>query len=215
MNIIIFGPPGAGKSTQGKKVADLYGIPHISTGYILRVNVREGTKLGHAAKAYMDKGELVPDDVLIVIIKNRLQEKDCSRGFILDGYPRTVTQADVLATFLKEISKRIDVVLNLEISDKVLIERISKRLMCKCGASYHTISSPPMKGNICDMCGAKIFQRADDKAEAVQKRLNVYKKQTQPLIDYYSKKGILVTIDGNKDIEDVFVNIKTVLAKYT
>ena len=213
MNIILFGPPGAGKGTQAKKLVDFYGIPQISTGDILRANVREGTELGLAAKAYMDKGELVPDQVLIGIIKNRLKEQDCCKGFILDGYPRTVPQADALAVILTEIGKPINIVLNLEVPDEVLIDRISKRLVCKCGASYHTVSNPPKKDNICDLCGCEVFQRSDDKEEAVQNRLNVYKKQTQPLIDYYAKQGLLVTLDGTKDIDEVFEDIKAVLAK--
>ena len=214
MNIILFGPPGAGKGTQAKKLVDFYGIPQISTGDILRANVREGTELGLAAKAYMDKGELVPDKVLIGIIKNRLKEADCEKGFILDGYPRTVPQADALEVILDEIEKPIDVVLNLEVPDEVLVGRISGRLMCKCGTSYHIISNPPKKDNICDICGGEVFQRDDDKAEAVQNRLDVYKKQTQPLINYYKEKGILVTLDGTKDIDVVFKDIKAILAKF-
>ncbi|AKB33610.1 Adenylate kinase [Methanosarcina siciliae HI350] len=214
MNIILFGPPGAGKGTQAKKLVDFYGIPQISTGDILRANVREGTELGLAAKAYMDKGELVPDRVLIGIIKNRLNEADCEQGFILDGYPRTVPQADALETILDEIEKPIDIVLNLEVPDEVLVGRISGRLMCKCGASYHIISNPPKKDNICDICGGEVFQRADDTAEAVQNRLNVYKKQTQPLTNYYKEKGILVTLDGTKDIDVVFEDLKAILAKF-
>jgi adenylate kinase len=214
MNIILFGPPGAGKGTQAKKLVDFYGIPQISTGDILRANVREGTELGLAAKEYMDKGELVPDKVLIGIIKNRLKEADCEKGFILDGYPRTVPQADALELILEEIEKPIDVVLNLEVPDEELVGRISGRLMCKCGASYHVVSNPPKKGKTCDICGAEVFQRADDKAEAVQNRLDVYKKQTQPLIDYYKDKGILITLDGTKDIDVVFKDIKAILAKF-
>jgi adenylate kinase len=213
MNIILFGPPGAGKGTQAKKMVDFYGIPQISTGDILRANVREGTELGLAAKSYMDKGELVPDDVLIGIIKNRLKEDDCKKGFILDGYPRTIPQADALAVILKEIQKPIDVVLNLEVPDEELVERISGRLMCKCGASYHRTFNPPKKEGVCDTCAGDVYQRADDKEEAVQNRLNVYKKQTQPLIDYYAKQGILVTLDGTKDINEVFEDIKAALAK--
>jgi len=214
MNIILFGPPGAGKGTQAKKLVDFYGIPQISTGDILRANVREGTELGLAARAYMDKGELVPDQVLIGIIKNRLKEADCKKGFILDGYPRTVTQADALEAILDEIEKPIDVVLNLEVPDEVLVGRISGRLMCKCGASYHITSNPPKKDNICDSCGSEIFQRVDDTADAVQNRLDVYKKQTQPLINYYKEKGILVTLNGTKDINVVFEDIKAILVKF-
>lgn len=214
MNVILFGPPGAGKGTQAKKLVDFYGIPQISTGDILRANVREGTELGLAAKAYMDKGELVPDKVLIGIIKNRLKEADCEKGFILDGYPRTVPQADALEVILEEIEKPIDVVLNLEVPDEVLVGRISGRLMCKCGTSYHISSNPPKKDNICDICGGEVFQRDDDKAEAVQNRLDVYKKQTQPLINYYKEKGILVTLDGTKGIDVVFKDIKAILAKF-
>lgn len=214
MNIILFGPPGAGKGTQAKKMVDNYGIPQISTGDILRANVREGTELGLAAKEYMDKGELVPDEVLIGIIKNRLKEQDCEKGFVLDGYPRTIPQADALAVILDEINKPIDVVLNLEVPDEELIERISGRLMCNCGASYHRTFNPPKKDDVCDICGGKVFQRADDKEEAVKNRLNVYKKQTEPLIDYYTKQGLLVTLDGTKDIDEVFEEIKAVLKKF-
>lgn len=215
MNIIIFGPPGAGKGTQAKKMVDFYGIPQISTGDILRANVREGTELGLAAKAYMDKGELVPDEVLIGIIKNRLKEEDCENGFILDGYPRTIPQADALATILDEINKPIDVVLNLEVPDEELVERISGRLMCNnCGASYHRTFNPPKKEGVCDICGGELFQRADDREEAVKNRLDVYKRQTQPLIDYYAKQGLLVFLDGTKDINEVFEDIKAVLSKF-
>jgi adenylate kinase len=215
MNIILFGPPGAGKGTQAKKLVDFYGIPQISTGDILRANVGEGTELGFAAKAYMDKGELVPDEVLIGIIKNRLKEPDCKRGFILDGYPRTVSQADALEVILDEIDKPLDIVLNLEVPSKKLIERISGRLICRnCGASYHMIFNQPKKEGICDICGDEIYQRSDDKEESVQNRLNVYKMQTQPLIDYYLKKGILVTLEGNKDIDEVLEDIKAILVKF-
>lgn len=215
MNIILFGPPGAGKGTQAKKLVDFYGIPQISTGDILRANVGKGTELGFAAKAYMDKGELVPDEVLIGIIKNRLKEPDCKRGFILDGYPRTVSQADALEVILDEIDKPLDIVLNLEVPNKKLIERISGRLICRnCGASYHRIFNQPKKEGMCDICGDEIYQRSDDKEESVQNRLNVYKTQTQPLIDYYLKKGILITLEGNKDIDEISEDIKAVLAKF-
>lgn len=214
MNIILFGPPGAGKGTQAKKLVDFYNIPQIATGDILRANVREGTELGLAAKEYMDKGELVPDEVLIGIIKNRLTEADCENGFILDGYPRTIPQADALGEILVEIGKPIDVVLNFEVPDEELVERISGRLMCSCGASYHKTFNPPEKEGICDACGAEIYQRADDTADAVQNRLDVYKRQTQPLIEYYDETGILRTIDGTRDIDEVFEDIKAILSEF-
>jgi adenylate kinase len=214
MNIILFGPPGAGKGTQAKKLVDFYGIPQISTGDILRANVRAETELGLAAKAFMDRGDLVPDEVLIGIIKNRLNEPDCTKGFILDGYPRTLPQANALGVILEEIEKPIDIILNFEVPDEELVERTSGRLMCKCGASYHKIFNPPKKAGICDICGAEVYQRADDTEEAVKNRLEVYKKQTQPLIDYYKETGILVTLDGTKDIDEVFEGIKGILAKF-
>lgn len=214
MNIILFGPPGAGKGTQAKKMVDFYGIPQISTGDILRANVRAETELGLAAKAFMDRGDLVPDEVLIGIIKNRLNEPDCKEGFILDGYPRTLPQANSLGVILDEIEKPIDIVLNFEVPDKELVERTSGRLMCKCGASYHKIFNPPKKAGICDICGAEVYQRADDTKEAVKNRLEVYKKQTQPLIDYYKETGILITLDGTKDIDEVFEGIKRIMVKF-
>ncbi|AKB75829.1 Adenylate kinase [Methanosarcina lacustris Z-7289] len=214
MNIILFGPPGAGKGTQAKKLVDFYGIPQISTGDILRANVRAKTELGLAAKAFMDRGDLVPDEVLIGIIKNRLNEPDCTKGFILDGYPRTLPQANALGVILEEIEKPIDIILNFEVPDKELIERTSGRLMCKCGASYHKIFNPPKKAGICDICGAEVYQRADDTEEAVKNRLEVYKKQTQPLINYYKETGMLITLDGTKDIDEVFEGIKGIMAKF-
>ncbi|MDD3247623.1 MAG: adenylate kinase [Methanosarcina sp.] len=214
MNIILFGPPGAGKGTQAKKLVDFYGIPQISTGDILRANVRAETELGLAAKAFMDRGDLVPDEVLIGIIKNRLNEPDCTKGFILDGYPRTLPQANALGVILEEIEKPIDIILNFEVPDEELVERTSGRLMCKCGASYHKTFNPPKKAGICDICGAEVYQRADDTEEAVKNRLEVYKKQTQPLIDYYKETGILVTLDGTKDINEVFEGIKGILTKF-
>jgi adenylate kinase len=214
MNIILFGPPGAGKGTQAKKLVDFYGIPQISTGDILRANVRAETELGLAAKAFMDRGDLVPDEVLIGIIKNRLNEPDCTKGFILDGYPRTLPQANALGVILEEIEKPIDIILNFEVPDEELVERTSGRLMCKCGASYHKTFNPPKKAGICDICGAEVYQRADDTEEAVKNRLEVYKKQTQPLIDYYKETGILITLDGTKDINVVFEDIKAILVKF-
>ncbi|NJD76484.1 MAG: adenylate kinase [Candidatus Methanoperedens sp.] len=214
MNIILLGPPGAGKGTQAKKIAEYCLIPHISTGDILRENINNNTNLGLKAKSYMSKGELVPDELLITIIKDRLSKKDCSGGFLLDGYPRTIPQADALQMILTESNKKLDVVLNIDVDDEELINRLSGRRMCSCGASYHLIFNPPAKDEICDRCGGKLYQRDDDKAEAIKNRLVVYKKQTQPLIEYYKKKGILQEIDGGKDIQAIFENIKKVLEKY-
>ncbi len=214
MNIILLGPPGAGKGTQAKKIAENYGVPHISTGDILRENISNNTPLGMKAKSYMSRGELVPDELLITIIKDRLSRKDCANGFLLDGYPRTIPQADALQMILTESNKRIDVVLNIEVSDEELIKRLSGRRMCKCGASYHVIFNPPEKDGICNLCKGKLYQRDDDKEEAIKNRLIVYKKQTQPLIEYYNDKGLIRRIDGGKDISEIFDDIKTVLERY-
>ncbi|MDO9098988.1 MAG: adenylate kinase [Candidatus Methanoperedens sp.] len=214
MNIILLGPPGAGKGTQAKKISEYFSLPHISTGDILRENISNNTSLGLKAKSYMSRGELVPDELLITIIKDRLSRKDCSEGFMLDGYPRTIPQADALQMILTESGKKLDVVLNISVGDEELVKRLSGRRMCKCGASYHVSFNPPKKDGVCDVCKEKLYQRDDDKAEAVQNRLDVYKKQTQPLIDYYDKKGILRTIDGVNDIPKIFEDIKEVLEQY-
>jgi adenylate kinase len=214
MDIILFGPPGAGKGTQAQKLSQKYGIPQISTGDILRANVKEGTALGLEAKTYMDKGELVPDMVLIGIIKDRLLQPDCENGFLLDGYPRTVPQADALADILNEIQKPIDTVINIVVSNDVLVGRLSGRWMSSCGASYHTVFNPPQKEGVCDSCGDALFQRPDDTSEAVLNRLDVYQKQTAPLVDYYDKKGLLKNIDGTKEIDAVFNEIDQSVASF-
>jgi adenylate kinase len=214
MNIILLGPPGAGKGTQAKKISEYYSIPHISTGDILRENISNNTSLGLKARSYMSRGELVPDGLLITIIRDRLSKPDCRDGFLLDGYPRTVPQADALAMILTESGKRIDAVLNIEVDDEGLIKRLSGRRMCTCGASYHLIFNPPEKEGICDKCKGTLYQREDDRPEAVRNRLIVYKKQTQPLIEYYNKKGILKIIDGDKDIRQIFEDIKKILENY-
>ncbi len=215
MNIILLGPPGAGKGTQAKKIAEHYSLPHISTGDILRENISKNTSLGVRAKSYMAKGELVPDELLITIIRDRLSKPDCSKGFLLDGYPRTVPQADALQMILTESNKKLDVVLNIDVDDEELVKRLSGRRVCaSCGMSYHMIFNPPKEDELCDRCKGKLYQREDDKPEAIRNRLIVYKKQTQPLIEYYARKGLLRTVDGGKDIPEIFEDIKKILEKY-
>jgi len=214
MNIILLGPPGAGKGTQAKKISENYCLPHISTGDMLRENISNNTHLGLKAKSYMSRGELVPDELLITIMKERLARADCSRGFLLDGFPRTIPQADALQMILTESSRKLDVVLNIEVDDEELIKRLSGRRMCACGTSFHIVFNPPGKEGICDACNGKLYQREDDKAEAIRNRLVVYKNQTQPLIKYYIEKGLLRRIDGSKDILAIFEDIKKVMEKY-
>jgi adenylate kinase len=212
MKIILLGPPGAGKGTQAKKIAKEFDIPHISTGDIFRQNLRENTDLGKLAKEYMDKGLLVPDEVTNKIVEDRLEKDDCQKGFLLDGYPRNVAQAEELDRFLQGKGIHLDCVLNIEVEKEALIERITGRRVCpNCGATYHIKTFPPTVDNVCDKCGAQLIQRSDDKLESVVKRLEVYESQTKPLIEHYTKKGILVNIDGNKSVEEVFEDIKKVL----
>ena len=207
MNIVLFGPPGSGKGTQAKLLAERYGVPHISTGDILRENLNNETKLGLEAKTYMDKGELVPDDLLIGIIKDRLSQPDCASGFLLDGYPRTLPQAEALSKILSELGKNLDVVLNIDVPDEKLLKRLAGRRMCVCGASYHILFNKPKQEGICDLCGSKLYQRDDDKEEAIMNRLDVYQNQTRPLIDQYTHEGVMLTINGAADIEVVFNGI--------
>ena len=214
MNVVLFGPPGAGKGTQAKELSNYYDIPHISTGDILRANVKQGTKLGNKAEHYMNRGELVPDEVLIGIIKNRLAEPDCKKGYLLDGYPRTIPQADALDGILEKIGMPLDVVLNIDVPDEELVGRLSGRYMCKCGESYHIRFNPPQNEGVCDSCGGQLYQRDDDKEEVIRQRLESYKNKTQPLIDYYANKNLVVHINGEKDIKDVFDDIRDVLDKY-
>ncbi len=214
MNIILLGPPGAGKGTQAKKISENYSLPHISTGDILRENISNNKPLGLKAKSYMSRGELVPDELLITIIKERLARSDCSEGFLLDGFPRTIPQAEALQMILTESGRKIDVVLNIDVDDEELIKRLSGRRMCACGTSFHIVFNPPEKEGICDACNGKLYQREDDKADAIRKRLIVYKNQTQPLINYYIEKSLLRRIDGSKDISTIFEDIQKVLEKY-
>ncbi len=201
MNIILLGPPGSGKGTQAALLSGKLKAPHISTGDILRA--AKGTELGNRAAEYMNRGELVPDSVLIEMIRDRLSQADCAEAFILDGYPRTIPQADALADILAGLDRRLDLVLNIEVPDAELITRLSARRVCECGATYHLIFNPPEKEGVCDRCGKRLYHRDDDKEESIRNRLSVYKKQTQPLIDYYRNLGLLAAIDGSGSIEQI------------
>ncbi|WP_340820556.1 adenylate kinase [Methanolobus sp. WCC4] len=214
MNIALFGPPGAGKGTQAKELSKNYDIPHISTGDILRANVRDGTELGLEAKQYMDKGELVPDEVLIGLIRNRLTEPDCEKGYLLDGYPRTIPQADALKDILAEISKPLNAVINIEVNDEELVKRLGGRRSCACGESYHVMFNPPEKEGECNACGAELYQRDDDKEDVIRQRLAVYNDKTKPLIDYYDNAGLLVNVDGAGAVDAVFADVCKIMDQY-
>ena len=212
MNLILLGAPGAGKGTQAKLISERHGIPQIATGDILREAVTSGTELGRKAKEFMDRGELVPDEIVIGIVKERLAQPDCENGFILDGFPRTLVQAEALDNILAEMNKKIDAVINIDVSEEEIIKRITYRRTCKkCGAIYHLIYNPPKEDKKCDKCGGELYQRDDDKEETVRERFRVYRERTEPLIDYYKKKGLLHNVDGTKNIQDVFREIEDVL----
>ncbi|HOT06157.1 MAG: Adenylate kinase [Methanosaeta sp. PtaB.Bin039] len=213
MDIILLGPPGSGKGTQAKMIADKYRVKHISTGDILRENVRNGTPLGVEAKKFMDAGKLVPDSLLIDIIKDRLAKDDVKGGWMLDGYPRTIPQAEALDKILPSLGQKIDVVLNIDVPDAELIKRVTGRRMCKCGTTYHVTFNPPKTAGKCDACGADLYQRQDDTEETVKQRLEAYHAQTQPLIDYYNKRKLVATVLGVGDIKAIFGEIAKVLDK--
>ncbi|MGD0951612.1 MAG: adenylate kinase [Methanotrichaceae archaeon] len=213
MDIILLGPPGSGKGTQAKMIAEKYKVKHISTGDILRENVRNGTPLGVEAKKFMDSGKLVPDSLLIDIIKDRLAKPDVKAGWMLDGYPRTIPQAEALDKILPGLGQKIDVVLNVDVPDAELIKRVTGRRMCKCGTTYHVQFNPPKVAGKCDACGADLYQRADDTEATVKERLSAYHAQTQPLIDFYNKRGIVANINGTGDIKAIFGNIAKALDK--
>jgi len=211
-NLVLLGPPGAGKGTQAERISELYGIPHISTGDIFRDNLKRGTELGLKAKEYMDRGELVPDEVVIGIVRNRLAEPDCDKGFVLDGFPRTVAQADALKEMLASMGKSINHVLNIQVPDQTVVERLTARRTCRsCGAIYHLKFNPPREEGRCDACGGELYVRDDDREETVRARLEEYRSKTQPLIDYYRAEGLLRDIDGGASMEEVLDSIRKVL----
>ncbi|MCM1180692.1 MAG: adenylate kinase [Clostridium sp.] len=214
MKIIMLGAPGAGKGTQAKMIAAKYGIPHISTGDIFRANIKNGTELGAKAKEYMDKGLLVPDELVVDLVIDRFKEPDCEKGYVLDGFPRTIPQAEALDKALSAIGENVDYAINVEVPDENIINRMGGRRACVgCGATYHIVYSPTKVEGKCDTCGGELIIRDDDKPETVKNRLSVYHEQTQPLIDYYTNKGIIAEVDGTVDMKDVFDAIVKILGE--
>lgn len=212
MKIIMLGAPGAGKGTQAKMIAEKYGLPHISTGDIFRANIKNGTELGKEAKEYMDKGLLVPDELTVRLLLDRVAQDDCKNGYVLDGFPRTIPQAEVLDEKLSELGEKVDYAINVDVPDENIVNRMSGRRAClNCGATYHIVSIPPKKEGICDVCASALVLRDDDRPETVQNRLKVYHEQTQPLIDFYEKKGVLRSVDGTLPMEEVFTAITKIL----
>lgn len=214
MKILLMGPPGAGKGTQAEKLTQILNIPHISTGDMFRKAQKEGTELGLKVKGYMETGQLVPDEVTIGIVRERLSEADCASGFLLDGFPRTVYQADALDAILTKLKLDLDAVVNIEVDKDYLIERLTGRRVCRsCGATYHVAFNPPKVANICDRCNGELYQRNDDKIETVGNRLDVYLEQTAPLMDYYQSRGKMKSIDGSKPVDEVLSKICTALGR--
>lgn len=205
LRAVLLGPPGAGKGTQAVRLIEKYEIPHISTGDIFRKNIKEGTELGKKAQEYMNAGALVPDELVVDLVKDRLQQDDCKNGFLLDGFPRTIFQAEKLDEFLSESNLKMDIVINLKVEKEALIKRLTGRRVCKdCGASYHIVNIPPKKEGVCDICGGELIQRKDDNIETVENRISVYEEQTAPLIGYYKEAGSLVDFDGEASLDEVF-----------
>lgn len=214
MKLIMLGAPGAGKGTQAKKIAGKYQIPHISTGDIFRANIKAGTPLGLKAKSYMDQGQLVPDEVTIDMLLDRIAKDDCQGGYVLDGFPRTIPQAESLTGALTKLDEKIDYAVNVDVPDENIVRRMSGRRACLgCGATYHIVYNPPKQDGICDVCGKELVLRDDDQPETVKKRLEVYHDQTQPLISYYEKAGVLANVDGTKDLDEVFADIVKILGE--
>lgn len=213
MNLVLMGLPGAGKGTQAEKIVDKYGIPHISTGDMFRAAIKEGTELGLKAKSFMDQGALVPDEVTIGIVRERLSKEDCAKGFLLDGFPRTVAQAEALEEITSSLDRKINYVINIDVNQEILLERLTGRRICKsCGSTYHLVFNPPAKEGVCDRCGGELYQRADDNAETVENRLQVNIAQTKPLLDFYETKGYLRNFNGQQDINKVFADLDELLA---
>lgn len=212
VDLVLMGLPGAGKGTQAEMIVDKYGIPHISTGDMFRAAIKEGTELGMKAKQFMDAGQLVPDEVTIGIVRERLAKPDCQKGFLLDGFPRTVPQAEALDDILEQMNRSIDYVIHIDVDREQLLQRLTGRRICRdCGATYHLVFNPPKQENVCDKCNGELYQRDDDNEETVANRLEVNIAQQQPLLEYYEKKGVLKTINGNRKIEDVFQDVNTLI----
>jgi adenylate kinase len=212
MNLVLMGLPGVGKGTQAERIVENYEIPHISTGDMFRAAIKEGTQLGLEAKSYIDKGELVPDEVTIGIVRERLSKADCEKGFLLDGFPRTVAQAEALEQMLEGLNRKIDHVINIDVDQSILMDRLTGRRICKeCGATYHLVFNPPAQEGVCDKCGGELYQRADDNSETVANRLEVNVKQSKPLLDFYETKGYLRNINGDQDINVVFEDVRALL----
>lgn len=209
------GLPGAGKGTQAEKIVEKYSIPHISTGDMFRAAIKDGTELGIKAKSYMDQGNLVPDEVTIGIVRERLGKDDCSKGFLLDGFPRTVAQADALQQILTDLDRKLDAVLNIEVNPEILLARLTGRRICKdCGATYHLVFNPPAKSGVCDKCGGELYQRSDDNEETVGNRLEVNIEQSKPLLDFYNELGLVKTFDGEQEMKAVFADIDAVISGF-
>ena len=214
MKVVMLGAPGAGKGTQAKKIAAKYNIPHISTGDIFRANIKNGTELGKKAKTYMDQGLLVPDELVVDLVIDRVNQEDCADGYVLDGFPRTIPQAEALTKALASQGQKLDYAIDVDVPDENIVRRMSGRRACVgCGATYHLEYAPTKKEGICDVCGGELILRDDDKPETVEKRLGVYHEQTQPLIDYYTNAGILKRVDGTVDIEEVFQAVVQILGE--
>lgn len=214
MNLLIMGPPGAGKGTQAEVLAKELNITNISTGDMFRAAIKEGTEMGRKAKEYMDMGELVPDSVVVGIVKERLSEPDCARGFLLDGFPRTVVQAEALEETLQSMGRTLDGVINIYVPREKIVDRLTGRRICRdCGASYHVLYNPPAKDTVCDACGCELYQRSDDNEAVVNNRLDIYESKTQPLIDFYARRNLLKEVNGDQDIKKVLGDILNILGK--